>query len=51
MRAYAEGGYTGYLSSEWEGHAFADLGDVDPIALVRKQHDLIARCAAQAVAG
>jgi hypothetical protein len=42
VRVFLEGGYTGYWSSEWEGHAFADLGEVDPIALVRKQHDLIA---------
>jgi sugar phosphate isomerase/epimerase len=43
VREFVTGGYRGYWSSEWEGHAFADLGDVDPIALVRKQHDLVAR--------
>ncbi len=43
VREFVRGGYRGYFSSEWEGHAFADLGEVDPIALVRKQHDLIAR--------
>lgn len=43
VREFLRGGYTGYWSSEWEGHAFADLGEVDPIALVRKQHDLIVR--------
>jgi hypothetical protein len=47
VHEFVRGGYHGYWSSEWEGHAFANLGDVDPIALVRRQHDLIARCAAR----
>jgi sugar phosphate isomerase/epimerase len=37
------GGYAGFMSSEWEGHAFADLDEADPIDLVVKQHDLIRR--------
>jgi hypothetical protein len=37
------GGYSGFFSSEWEGHAFADLDEADPVDLVRKQHDLIRR--------
>ena len=41
VRVFVEGGYRGYWSSEWEGHAFAELGEVDPMLLVRKQHDLI----------
>ena len=41
VRVFVEGGYRGYWSSEWEGHAFAELGEVDPLLLVRKQHDLI----------
>ena len=41
MRIFVECGYRGYWSSEWEGHAFAELGEVDPLLLVRKQHDLI----------
>ncbi|MGW9112189.1 C-glycoside deglycosidase beta subunit domain-containing protein [Microbacterium sp. NPDC055683] len=41
VRVFVEGGYRGYWSSEWEGHAFAELGEVDPLALVRRQHDLI----------
>ncbi|MDY0911152.1 C-glycoside deglycosidase beta subunit domain-containing protein [Microbacterium sp. CFBP9034] len=41
VRAFVEGGYRGYWSSEWEGHAFAELGEVDPLLLVRRQHDLI----------
>ncbi|MGX5771075.1 C-glycoside deglycosidase beta subunit domain-containing protein [Microbacterium trichothecenolyticum] len=40
VRVFVEGGYRGYWSSEWEGHAFAELGEVDPLLLVRKQHDL-----------
>lgn len=43
VRVFVEGGYRGYWSSEWEGHAFAELGEVDPLRLVRKQHDLIRR--------
>jgi len=43
VRQFVEGGYTGYLSSEWEGHAFADLGESDPIDLVKKQHALMRR--------
>jgi len=43
LRQFVEGGYRGYLSSEWEGHAFADLGEADPIDLVKKQHSLIRR--------
>lgn len=43
VRVFVEGGYRGYWSSEWEGHAFAELGEVDPLELVRKQHDLIRR--------
>jgi hypothetical protein len=43
VRVFVDGGYSGFFSSEWEGHAFADLGEADPIDLVRKQHDLIRR--------
>ena len=32
VRVFVEGGYRGYWSSEWEGHAFAELGEVDPLA-------------------
>jgi sugar phosphate isomerase/epimerase len=45
-RIFAQGGYRGYFSSEWEGHAFASKGEVDPLVLVRRQHDLIRRSAA-----
>lgn len=43
VRHFVEGGYSGYLSSEWEGHAFADLGEADPVALVKAQHRLMRR--------
>jgi sugar phosphate isomerase/epimerase len=51
VRVFVEGGYSGFFSSEWEGHAFADLGEADPIDLVRKQHDLIRRSITAALAG
>lgn len=41
VRVFVEHGYRGTWSSEWEGHAFAELGEVDPLVLVRRQHDLI----------
>jgi sugar phosphate isomerase/epimerase len=43
VREFVRGGYSGFFSSEWEGHAFADLGEADPVDLVRRQHDLIRR--------
>jgi len=48
VREFVKGGYTGFMSSEWEGHAFADLDEADPIDLVRKQHALIRRSIAEA---
>jgi len=50
VRQFVEGGYTGYLSSEWEGHAFSDLGESDPIDLVRKQHTLMRKAIEDVVA-
>jgi sugar phosphate isomerase/epimerase len=50
VRQFVEGGYQGYLSSEWEGHAFSDLGESDPIDLVKKQHTLMRRAIEEAVA-
>ncbi|WP_459385688.1 sugar phosphate isomerase/epimerase family protein [Arthrobacter humicola] len=50
VRVFVEGGYRGYWSSEWEGHAFAELGEVDPLLLVRKQHDLIRKSMRTALA-
>jgi sugar phosphate isomerase/epimerase len=49
VRVFVAGGYSGFFSSEWEGHAFADLGEADPVALIRKQHDLIRRAITAAV--
>jgi hypothetical protein len=51
VREFVRGGYSGFMSSEWEGHAFADLGEADPIDLVIKQHDLIRRSMKEAVDG
>ncbi|MFJ4171733.1 sugar phosphate isomerase/epimerase family protein [Paenarthrobacter sp. NPDC089714] len=48
VRQFVKGGYTGFLSSEWEGHAFADLGESDPIELVKKQHALMRRAIEEA---
>lgn len=50
VRVFVEGGYRGFWSSEWEGHAFAELGEVDPLLLVRRQHDLIRASLRSAVA-
>ena len=50
VRELVAGGYSGFMSSEWEGHAFADLDEADPVDLVRRQHDLIRRAIAQALA-
>ena len=50
VRQFVEGGYQGYLSSEWEGHAFSDLGESDPIDLVKKQHTLMRRAIEDTVA-
>ena len=49
VRQFVKGGYQGYLSSEWEGHAFADLGESDPIDLVKKQHALMRKAIEDAV--
>ncbi|GAA0248421.1 sugar phosphate isomerase/epimerase family protein [Cryptosporangium japonicum] len=48
VREFVAGGYDGWMSSEWEGHAFLDLDEADPVDLVRKQHDLIRRSIAEA---
>ncbi|MCW4385905.1 sugar phosphate isomerase/epimerase [Salinibacterium sp. SYSU T00001] len=50
VRQFVEGGYEGYLSSEWEGHAFSDLGESDPVDLVKKQHALMRRAIEDTVA-
>lgn len=49
-----EGGYEGYVSSEWEAHAWADLEDADGFEMVRRHQELyrklLAERAAEAVA-
>lgn len=50
VKQFVVGGYQGYLSSEWEGHAFQDLGEADPIDLVKKQHALMRRAIEDTVA-
>lgn len=50
VKQFVDGGYVGYLSSEWEGHAFLDLGEADPIDLVKKQHALMRRAIEDTVA-
>ena len=43
VRRLVAGGYSGFMSSEWEGHAFAGLDEADPIDLIARQHALIRR--------
>lgn len=50
VKQFVVGGYQGYLSSEWEGHAFSDLGEADPIDLVQKQHALMRKAIEDTVA-
>lgn len=40
MRLLREGGYSGYVSSEWEGHVWQEAGQVDPILLIQQHHIL-----------
>ena len=49
VRVFVAGGYAGFFSSEWEGHAFADLDEADPVELIRKQHTLIRRAIIAAI--
>lgn len=50
VRQFVTGGYRGFLSSEWEGHAFQDLGEADPVEQVRQQHALMRRAIEDTVA-
>jgi hypothetical protein len=36
-----DGGYDGFLSSEWGGSAWRDADEVDAFELVRRHHELI----------
>jgi sugar phosphate isomerase/epimerase len=49
VRLFVDGGYSGFFSSEWEGHAFADLDEADPVDLIRRQHALIRRSISDAL--
>jgi sugar phosphate isomerase/epimerase len=42
-----EAGYDGFVSSEWEAHAWADLEDADGFEMVRRHQDLYRRLLAQ----
>lgn len=46
-----EGGYEGYVSSEWEAHAWADLEDADGFEMVRRHQELYRALLAQTAAG
>jgi sugar phosphate isomerase/epimerase len=46
MDVLVEAGYTGFISSEWEGHAYTDA--VSGYDVCRKQHDLMRRLIEQA---
>jgi sugar phosphate isomerase/epimerase len=46
MRVLVEAGYTGFISSEWEGHAYTDA--VSGWDMCRGQHDLCRRLLLQA---
>ena len=50
VRVFVQGGYSGFFSTEWEGHAFADLDEADPVDLVARQHALIRRSITAALA-
>ncbi len=40
MRLLVDFGYRGYISSEWEGHAWHDVGEVDVVELIQRHHAL-----------
>jgi sugar phosphate isomerase/epimerase len=42
------GGYDGFVSSEWEAHAWADLEDADGFEMVRRHQELYRRLLASA---
>jgi hypothetical protein len=45
------GGYDGFVSSEWEAHAWADLEDADGFEMVRRHQELYRNLLAQQPAG
>ena len=40
LPVFVEGGYTGYMSSEWEGHMWSDAGGLEN---VQHHHELCRR--------
>ena len=46
-----EGNYEGFVSSEWEAHAWADLEDADGFEMVRRHQELYRSLLAQQPAG
>jgi hypothetical protein len=46
-----EGGYDGYVSSEWEAHAWADREDQDGFEMVRRHQQLYRTLLAGQAAG
>ena len=45
IKALKDGGYKGYINSEFEGNRMLnDLGDVDEVEFVRRQHVLLKKC-------
>ena len=46
-----EGNYQGFVSSEWEAHAWADLEDADGFEMVRRHQELYRTLLAQQPAG
>jgi hypothetical protein len=49
MDVLVRAGYTGYISSEWEGHAYTDA--VSGWDMCRAQHDLMRRLLLKAATG
>lgn len=45
-----EGGYEGYVSSEWEAHAWADMDDQDGFEMVRRHQELYRKLLAERAA-
>ncbi|HEY3184898.1 MAG TPA: hypothetical protein VGJ77_18805, partial [Gaiellaceae bacterium] len=46
-----EGNYEGFVSSEWEAHAWADMDDADGFEMVRRHQELYRALLAQQPAG
>lgn len=47
LRVLADGGYEGFVSAEWEGHAFFEPQEVDPFEMVAAQQALVRSCLEQ----